>query len=52
MEDSLAKLRIDSVHNSGHPENYCVPTTAGPSPHKDSAVTVNLSQSDSGMFDL
>ena len=52
MEDSLAKLRIDSVHNSGHPENYCVPTTAGLSPPKDSAVTVNLSQTDSGMFDL
>ena len=26
LEESLASLRIESVHNSGHPDNYCVPT--------------------------
>lgn len=30
LEQSLASLRIESVQNSGHPDNYCVPTKSLP----------------------
>lgn len=50
LEDSLASMKIESVHNSGHPENYCVSSQSLISSKTESNLKINLSQSESGKF--